>query len=185
MITFHGAEKEQELLAILALQAANLPVSLSPEEVREQGFLTVKHTLDVLRIMNKPYAHTIAKDGDQLAGYALTMTNDFRGHVPILEPLFERLDGLKWDGRLLKDMDYVLMGQVCVAKAYRGQGVFAGLYEKMQERMAPYFELIVTEISGRNSRSLRAHEKVGFVDILHYTAPDGEPWVIVGLPTSL
>jgi hypothetical protein len=184
MVTFHGVEKEQELLAILALQAANLPLSISPEEAREQGFLTVKHSLNILQTMNEPYAHTIAKDGDQLAGYALTMTNDFRGHLPILDPFFERLDGLKWNDRSLKSMDYVLMGQVCVAKAYRGQAVFAGLYQKMQERMAPHFELIVTEISGRNKRSLRAHEKVGFADILHYTAPDGEPWVIVGLPTN-
>jgi GNAT superfamily N-acetyltransferase len=184
MVIFQGLHNEQDLVAILALQKANLPASISTKEAQEQGFLTVSHTLDVLRAMNTPYGHTIAKDRDVLAAYALTMTNDFRDELPILEPLFDRLDGLRWNGRLLKEIDYVLMGQVCVAKAYRGQGVFVGLYRQMQERMAPYFELIVTEISGRNFRSLRAHEKVGFIDILRYTAPDGEPWVIVGLPTK-
>ena len=79
---------------------------------------------------------------------------------------------------------YILMGQVCVAKDYRGQGVFEGLYRKMQERMAPYFDLIVTEISERNARSLRAHEKVGFVEMTRFQAPDGERWVVVGLDCS-
>jgi len=184
MITYQGAQTEQDLKAILALQQANLPANISAQEAKEQGFLTVEHTLEVLSAMNIPYGHTIAKDREAIAGYALTMTDEFRNDIPILKPFFERVDKIDWKGIKIKHIPYVLMGQVCVAKAYRGQGVFVGLYQKMQERMTPHFELIVTEISARNARSLRAHEKAGFVEMQHYTAPDGERWVIVGLPTT-
>lgn len=184
MVLFQAAQSEQELADILALQSVNLAGNISEEEALEQGFLTIEHDLELLREMNNPYGHTIAKDGDTLAGFALTMTPDFRHRLPILVSLFELLDSRIWNGQVLGDISYVLMGQVCVAKAYRGQGVFVGLYRNMQQRMAPFFELIVTEISARNTRSLRAHAKVGFVEIHRYTAPDGKPWVVVLLPTK-
>jgi len=184
MIDYTFATTEEDLEGILALQVLNLPGRISAEEALEQGFLTVVHEVDILRDMNSPYPHTIAKAGDQVIGYTLSMTVDFKERIPVLISFFERIRLLEWDGQPLMAFRYILMGQVCVAKDYRGQGVFEGLYRKMQERMAPYFDLIVTEISERNARSLRAHEKVGFVEMTRFQAPDGERWVVVGLDCS-
>ena len=181
MIDYTFAKTEEDLEGVLALQALNLPGIISQEEALEQGFLTVVHELDLLRDMNSPYPHTIAKAGDQVVGFTLSMTEDFKERIPILIPFFERIRLLEWDGQPVTAFRYILMGQVCVAKNHRGQGVFEGLYRKMQERMAPYFDLILTEISERNTRSLRAHEKVGFVEMTRFQAPDGERWVVVGL----
>ncbi|MEL6835080.1 MAG: GNAT family N-acetyltransferase [Bacteroidota bacterium] len=181
----YGAATEADLPKILALQQANLPKAISAAEALEQGFLTVEHDLSLLGDMNDACAHTIAKAGDDLAGYVLSMTRDFSGRIPILVPLFELIDTLSWKGRSVLDVPYILMGQVCVAKAHRGQGVFKGLYREMQKRMAANFELIITEISTRNTRSIRAHQKVGFVDMHRYQAPDGENWVVVGLETGV
>lgn len=181
MIEYTFAKTEKELEDILALQVLNLPGRISPEEALEQGFLTVVHELDLLREMNHPHPHTIAKAGDEVIGYALSMTEKVKERIPVLVPFMERIQQLEWAGQSISNFRFILMGQVCVAKDYRGQGIFAGLYRKMQERMAPDFDLIVTEISERNTRSLRAHEKVGFVEMTRFEAPDGERWVIVGL----
>lgn len=181
MVYFDHAQSVADLQAILALQRENLPGNINEQEALEQGFLTVVHELDVLRDMNTPYGHTVARDEDQIIGYALTMTEAFKARIPVLVPFFDRIQQLAWGNQPITNFRYVLMGQVCVAKPYRGQGVFHGLYRKMQERMAPHFDLILTEISERNTRSLRAHEKVGFQEISRFVAPDGERWVIVGL----
>ena len=183
-VQFGPATTTEDLQAILALQQLNLPKNISAQEALEQGFLTVEHSLDILAEMNHPYGHSIAKANSQLAGYALVMERHFENQIPILQPFFARLDQLQWEGQPLVDGSYILMGQVCVAKSFRGQGVFAGLYRDMQQRMAPYFQLIVTEISSRNTRSLRAHAKVGFEIIHEYSAPDGEEWIVVVLPTA-
>ncbi|WP_020536073.1 GNAT family N-acetyltransferase [Lewinella cohaerens] len=181
MVKYTAVQNDQDLEGILALQAINLPGSISPKEALEQGFLTVVHDMDLLRDMNRPFAHTIAKEGDDVVGYALSMTEDFKERVPVLVPFIERIHEMEWQGQPVSAFRYILMGQVCVAKNYRGQGVFKGLYQKMQERMAPHFDLILTEISQRNPRSIRAHEKVGFVEVIRYQVPGGEPWVVVGL----
>lgn len=71
----------------------------------------------------------IAVEDHTLAGYALSMTRELKASIPVLIPLFERLDNLFYNGRAVKDLSYYVMGQICVDKAFRGQGV---LYNSMQ-----------------------------------------------------
>lgn len=177
--TYGPCAWEAHLQQILQLQKANLPKHISPAEVLEQGFVTVDHDLETLRDMNTPYGHSMAWAGEEIAGYALMMETRFRDRIPILIPMFELLDGIPYRGKRLKDWTYFVMGQVCVARPYRGQGVFAGLYQDMKRRLASHFDCVVTEISTRNPRSIRAHEKVGFRTIHAYTDPWGEHWVVV------
>ena len=177
--TYGPCASEAHLQQILQLQKANLPKHISPAEALEQGFVTVDHDLETLWDMNTPYGHSMSWAGEEIAGYALMMETRFRDRIPILFPLFELLDGIPYRGKRLKDWTYFVMGQVCVAKAYRGQGVFAGLYQEMKRRLASHFDCVVTEISTRNPRSIRAHEKVGFRTIHEYTDPWGEHWVVV------
>lgn len=67
MIEYKTAENSIELQQIIELQAINLPSNISDEELKQQGFVTVKHDLDLLTRMNSPYGHIIAKDGDKIA----------------------------------------------------------------------------------------------------------------------
>lgn len=179
MIVYGPSNTDAHLQQIMALQKANLPKNISVQEAREQGFVTVDHDMEALSDMNTPYRHSIALEDGNLAGYALVMETRFRHRIPILFPMFELLDGIPWRGKPLKDWRYYVMGQVCVAKPFRGKGVFQGLYLNMRDRLSGHFDLVVTEISTRNARSIRAHEKVGFENIHEFTDPDGEHWVIV------
>ncbi len=180
-ITYRAATGDNDLQAIMQLQKINLPAKITAEELKEQGFVTVDHDMETLRDMNTPFGHSTAWDGNTLAGYALVMETRFRDRIPILFPMFELLDGVACQGKPLQEWAYFVMGQVCVAKPYRGSGVFAGLYRDMQERLSGDFDFIITEISTRNPRSIRAHEKVGFQNIHEYTDPWGEHWVVVAL----
>ncbi|HNM24702.1 MAG TPA: GNAT family protein [Saprospiraceae bacterium] len=171
-----------ELAQILALQSLNHLSAVDADVAADQGFLTVRHDPDVLGRMNAAYPSVVAKDGAELAGYCLVMPPSFAGELPILAPMFDLLGKLEWNGRRIHEWRWFVMGQVCVAEKYRGQGVFDGLYRKLRECCAPDFDLVVTEIAVRNARSLRAHERVGFERLHRYFDPEnGEEWWVVVL----
>ena len=70
--------------------------------------------------------------------------------------------------------------EVVPSGAFRGRGVFDGLYQQLREAYAPRFDFTVTEISQRNTRSLRAHRRVGFETMHVYEDPAaGEQWEVV------
>lgn len=180
-IHFTTVSTPEEVLQIVDLQAKNLAPALSAETMASQGFLTVRHDPAVLQRMNEAAPAVIAKDGDQLAGYALVMLRAFAPEVPILLPMFEMLDGLSWKNNLLRDNPrWFVMGQICVAEGYRGMGIFDGLYLKMKEMYRPQYDFTVTEVAERNTRSMRAHERVGFQTLHVYPdATTGEVWRVV------
>lgn len=179
-IVYTQVSSEKEVQQILDLQARNLAASLTPETIASQGFVTVKHDPEVLRRMNRAYPSVIAKAGGELAGYCLVMPREFAPQVPILAPMFAMLETLSWQGKSLQDCRWFVMGQVCVAEGFRGQGVFDGMYQKLREVCRRDFDFVVTEVAERNARSLRAHQRVGFETI--HTYPDdttGELWHVI------
>lgn len=162
---------ERELEQILALQRQNLARNLSPDEVASQGFLTVVHDLDLLQRMHALSPSIVAVEDGALAGYALVMPVACRAFIPILEPMFARLDALE-------TKRYYVMGQICVAKAFRGRGVFDALYTAHREVQSDAYDRVVTEIATRNTRSMRAHERVGFTLLERYRDATDE-WALV------
>src|SRR5713226_1221351 len=88
MIESGLVEREKELDQILEMQRANLPHQLSAEEMAAEGFVTVEHTLDLLKRMHAVAPSIVARDGASLAGYALVMPVQCRFLIPILEPMF-------------------------------------------------------------------------------------------------
>ena len=97
---------DQELQEILDLQQKNLKNTISEEEGKQQGFVTAEHDFEVLKKMNSPYPHIIAKSGKKVVGYALAMLKEARDSVPVLIPMFEQVDDLKYEGNLLKPVSY-------------------------------------------------------------------------------
>ena len=168
----------EDLQDILTLQRGNLREHVSAKDAEREGFLTVAHDLDVLARMHALAPSVIAREGDALAGYALVMPLEARDAVPVLAPLFAQFDALTWQGRPLGASRYYVMGQVCVARAFRGQGVFDALYRGHREAYAHRFDFTVTEIATRNTRSMRAHARVGFQVLTTYRDALDE-WAVV------
>jgi GNAT superfamily N-acetyltransferase len=179
MIKYGIARNAKDLEEIYLLQKRNLPDAISESELRSEGFVTVDHSLDLLSQMNVKAPHIIAFDNDIVIGYALSMMRSFRDSIPILIPMFDEIDQINYEGKTLGTTDYIVMGQICIDKPYRGKGIFQGLYHEMTRRLKSQFDYIITEISLRNPRSVRAHEKAGFAVIHTYRSDSGEQWVIV------
>lgn len=171
---------EADVQGILALQQTNLRKNVALDVQLEQGFVTVEHDPAVLTRMNQAAPSIIAKDGDRVVGYALTMLPEFGADVPELVPLFSLIDSLDYTGKPLSSYAYYVMGQVCVADGYRGQQVFDRMYRHHREVYSDQFRLLITDISANNTRSLRAHARVGF-EKLHafHDSTIGETWVVV------
>ena len=179
-IIYTFSETESDLQQMLDLQKRNLEKNLEAGELAAQGFVTADHSLALLAEMNQEGPHAIAKMENQIIGYALVMTETFKMRLPVLVPMFDEIAATHYRGKSLSEYRYFVMGQVCIDKPYRGQGVFSGLYQAMRKRFENQYDLVVTEISARNPRSIRAHEKVGFEAVHRYRSEeDGEDWVLV------
>ena len=125
--------------------------------------------------MNAICPHIIAKHHDEVIGYALCMVKDFKAKIPVLIPMFNEMESI-----ILKNSNYVVMGQVCISKDYRKQGVFRGLYHFMAEVLKRDFDIIVTEVDIENTRSLNAHKAVGFTRLKNYRSSH-RFWEIISL----
>jgi GNAT superfamily N-acetyltransferase len=162
-----------ELEEILALQRANLARSVSAEEIATEGFVTVEHSIDVLRRMHAVRPSIVAKEGDRLAGYALVMPVECRSFVPILEPMFDRLAT-----HGIERQRFYVMGQICVAKPRRGRGIFDLLYRTHRRLLMNAYDFVITEVATRNARSLRAHQRTGF-EIIDRYRDETDEWALL------
>lgn len=167
-----------ELLQILGLQEKNLPQHIDKAEMQSQGFVTFQHNLAVLQQFHELEPSVIVKDDDKVIAYALTVVNAARHIFPPMESMFALLDTLHWKNKPLHNYRYYEMGQVCVAKEYRGKGVFEMLYDHHKKVYSLAYDLLVTKISTKNIRSLKAHQRIGFQTITTQEDELGE-WEVV------
>ncbi|QNA43712.1 GNAT family N-acetyltransferase [Lacibacter sediminis] len=179
MISYSTSTTKQELEGILKLQQLNLAQGLMPDEIQSQGFVTVKHTYDVLKKMNDLEKHVIAKDDEKVIGYVLAMTKESRFDISVLIPMFDVFDQIIYKEKIISDLKYIIVGQVCVDKAYRGQGIFDNCYAAYKEFYSSKYDLVLTEIASSNTRSLQAHKRIGFREIHSYIDPAHTEWIVV------
>lgn len=175
MINYQLTKTDKELEEILELQQKNLPKNLTTKEQIEQGFLTVEHDFETLKKLHTVYPHTIAKYNNKVVAYALSMDVSCKEEIEVLKPMFIEIDAIY-------KKPYITMGQICIDKNYRGKGVFNSLYTFMKTTFSSKFYAIITEIDAKNKRSMRAHHKVGFIELTRYFSNNKE-WVIVILDT--
>jgi ribosomal protein S18 acetylase RimI-like enzyme len=168
----------KELQQILDLQKQNLRGVNNESTEKEQGFVTVTHSLDALQQMHSIEPSIIVKDNDVLAGYALVMPAACSTIVPELYSMFAGLNKLVYNGKPLAQYNFYVMGQVCIAETYRSKGVFDMLYHKHKEILQHTYDFVVTEVATRNTRSMRAHERVGFKTIDVYR-DELDEWAII------
>lgn len=167
-----------ELEQIAALSKENLRFSLSEAEKETQGFVTWNYTVELLQQLHAIAPSIIIKYNDKVVAYALTAYKESAVFQPEIVPMTEHLETLTFRGRLLKDYHYYIMGQVCIAKAHRGKGLFDLLYRHHKTIYQPQFEVLVTEVSSSNYRSLQAHKRIGFQTIDTY-ADIMDEWKVV------
>lgn len=169
---------EEELQQIYDLNQQNLKQNISAEEREQEGFVSWLYSIDLLQQMHQLAPSIIVKDDNKVVGYALATLPEARVFHPDLEEMFKGLETVTYKSQPLFDYRFYCMGQICVAKEYRGQGLVNSLYQMHKEVYRPQYNFLLTEISTRNPRSQKAHEKVGFRTI-HTRTDSMDEWNVV------
>ena len=151
-----------DLFGIKQLQEENLRRNLRPDEALGEGFVTAVYDLPFLKLMNSYAPSIIATDGDKVIGYALVVLREIYGRHQLLNEMIDVIDGIVYKQTPLKEQKYVICGQLCVKKGYRGHGLSQKMYDRFKEVMSDRYDLCVTDVARENVRSLRAHVKAGF-----------------------
>ncbi len=178
MINIKRVTDYSELSGIQLLQQQNLRTNLSPEESSIEGFVTAEYSLAFLEKMHHAGPSIIAKEDELVVGYALVADKSIRHEHNLLAGLFDVIDETNFNGSQLKNVDYVVVGQLCVAKSFRGKGLVNQMYDYYKNCLVSNFQYCITDIAQENVRSLKAHLKTGF-EVINTLDYGGKKWDIV------
>jgi GNAT superfamily N-acetyltransferase len=177
-IVFDIASTDQHFEQILQLQKQNLFSEISKEQQAQQGFVFAEHTLKLLKMMAAHLPQVIAVSNAKVIGYNLAMPVSMKNEIPSLVPMFTEFERCQYNGKPLSAYSFIVGGQVCVHKDFRGHGLLSKLYHETRNRLSSGYQLCVTEVSARNTNALKAHQKMGFEVVSTYH--DGkELWKVV------
>jgi ribosomal protein S18 acetylase RimI-like enzyme len=177
-VFFDVASTSEHFEQILQLQRQNLLSVIGKEQQAQQGFVFAEHSVPLLKRMAAELPQVIAISVANVIGYNLAMSASMRNEMPSLVPMFQEFERCKYRDRPIASYRFMVGGQVCVDKDFRGHGLLSRLYHETRDRLPSGYELCVTEVSARNSRALKAHQKMGFEVVSTYH--DGtELWKVV------
>jgi len=151
-----------EIEGIKALQEENRITNISKEEREKEGFVTASYSIELLKNMDDFEPSVIACQGNKVVGYAMVTVKELYGEHALLDGLFDAIEKMEYKGKPLGLAKVVLVGQLCIAKPFRGQGLVDKMYQYFKECLVDKYDYCITDISEANARSLRAHEKCGF-----------------------
>ncbi|WP_432167712.1 GNAT family N-acetyltransferase [Streptomyces sp. bgisy031] len=148
---------EADAPAMAALFAANHRDALTERQRDEQGFVQGVFDAGTLRAMAAAGTLLVADDDGQVAGLlALSGPGELPAPPPVAG-LLAAQDTLRWEGRPLSEVRWLLYGPVVVDAAYRGHGVARGLFTMAVEAAAARAEAVVAFIESTNRPSWRVH----------------------------
>ncbi len=178
MVSIKLVTSEEELHGIQALQKQNLRKYLTESEALDQGFVTAEYSIEFLQKMHQAAPSVIAISEGKVVGYSLVSTKSIRNEHALLSDLFNSIDRTKYQSLDLSKSDYVVVGQLCVGKGFRGIGLVDQLYQYFKDCYSKEYNYCITDVAQDNPRSLKAHQKKGFqvIDSLSY---GGIGWDIV------
>ena len=83
----------------------------------------------------------------------------------LIDDLIKNIDHLSYRDEQLAVVNYAVVGQLCVDKKYRGQGLASKLYQSFKDHYSIRYPYCITDVDRSNKRSLQAHYKTGFQPI--------------------
>lgn len=178
MVTIDLVSTAEQLMGIQELQQQNLRRNLTEKEAAEQGFLMAEYSIEFLQSMHAAAPSVIALFEGKVVGYSLVALKTIREEHPLLADLFNTIDQLNFQSKDLRESNYVVVGQLCVGKGFRGIGLVDRMYQYYKECYASQYEYLITDVAKANHRSLKAHRKTGF-QVIDELSFEGIGWDIV------
>ncbi|KAJ3346298.1 hypothetical protein HDU91_007083 [Kappamyces sp. JEL0680] len=141
-----------------------------------------EYSVEFLAQMHQATPAVVAVDGlGCVVGYALAVDQSLALGHSLLSELCRTIQD-----QVVHSTDpssFVMVGQLCIAREWRGKGLVSQLYQHFRHIYAPAFQRCITDLSEWNLRSLRAHEKVGFTVVHSFSGADattsGQTWHII------
>lgn len=99
-------------------------------------------------------SHHCQRQRDTVVGYTRCIHAEFGDEIEVLRAMFNKIRDIRNHEDKGSFNDFMVMGQVCVAKTYRRQGVFRRPYETMLTEIQRQFKSIIPEVDVKNTRSL-------------------------------
>jgi L-amino acid N-acyltransferase YncA len=150
----------EDIAGILDLQETNL---------RERGgTLSVRFSREWFEAALDDMPVLVARKGDRVVGYLVSSSPAAQGHVPIIRAMLRAYPG---------PPDAYLYGPICIAESERGQDLAGALMAALSARLPG--RQGITFIRRDNTRSMRAHGKIGMREVAEFTHGDAAIVVVV------
>ncbi|KAJ3122311.1 hypothetical protein HK100_012048 [Physocladia obscura] len=154
----------EQVKQIKALQMENLRRLLPVETQLRDGFVTAEYTQEYLEQLHAESPAIIALDeAGHVVGYVLAVTRSTAAHHSLLADLAEKVDS----DRIVdsnSQNNYILVGQLCVAKHARGHSLAGRMYDVYRaEYKRRGFYCAVTDVADDNQISMNVHKKAGWI----------------------
>lgn len=154
--------------AILDLQAQNTPEHLSGQD-RRQGYIVSRMERRQLEAINSQLGIMVALRGDTLAGFVCLMPPDARPRPPVVDAMLEIAAGQRLAQQNIRDLRTFLYGPVCIAAAFRGQGLLQQLFDAVRAHLHGRYDAGLAFIADDNPHSLAAHVSgLGMHDVARF-----------------
>lgn len=162
-LVFRRAETDEDFQKIFELQNKNIVNSLSHEDLKD-GFLSGEFTLERLREANENICIMTCFCGNDLCGYHIASTLEFNQTSRLLMQMMQQFDKIIYKDKLLAEYECFIAGPTCIAKEYRGLGIYpqliSVLFDFLKDTQNPS-RLRISFASASNPRSLNAQKKIG------------------------
>ena len=178
VISIGKVENYSDLLQIRELNQNNLINNLSRKDILEYGFVTLNYNIELLKDVNKIQKSIVARDNDKIVGYAIVIDKTVYGLNKLFDDLIDRLSTISFNSKKLKNVNYALVGQLCIKKEYRGMDIVKKIYDFYKKEYSKKYQYLITDIDEKNKRSLSAHLKIGFQIIDNFSWGDSN-WNII------
>jgi hypothetical protein len=172
------------IAGFLALQEENLLTNV-PEEAHAGGFVTTPFTEEQLRHMLAKEDIFVAVHEGEVVGYLVAASWPYLSQYLIFAYMVTLLPTVTQFGEMLSEHNSYQYGPICVAKAWRGTGVFERLFTYGRLKMQAKYPYALTFVNKRNKRSRTAHErKLGLHPLQEFTF-SGQHFHMYGFTTDV
>lgn len=158
-LVFRRAESA-DFESLVSLQNSNLASNLSDDQ-RRDGFLSVSFSAKQFADMNDDLCVVVGTQEKVVKAFLCASTVEFNKPFALPKTMIDRFPQAIYDSKPLSDWLVCIAGPVCIDAALRGQGVLEMLYDCFYDIAPPQYELATVFVSADNTRSIRAHEKLG------------------------
>ena len=171
--------KREDLSAIRRLQEKNLFSKVSDTIKAKEGFVSLETDIPLLSKINRQIGIIVAEFNGKIVGYELPLPIPLAKKMPFLVPLVKRYMRLKFNRKPLLKYKTILEVQICIDKSHKGKGVAEKMHKAFLELLNGKYQLLVTEVSDLNQRSLKAHTQKLGLSVLETYSADEKKWYIL------